>query len=278
MKTMFSIGETAKLMGISVQALRYYSKRGVLLPSYVNPETGYRYYSSSQFHLINRIKNLQNLGMSLADIADILRSGNTDYLLEKLIKQKEIAIQNLRQAQNAYEDINWYIDYFNYPKNDFPHGIPYKLKFGKRYLLVGPCYQNESTMNGYIRLNTIKNKPRFNNLYYYKWYVYLIDYKDMKNKTLNVKYTGLFLKEPPAFDSPYIIEIPAGNYICFKGRIRTEDWDPSLVIKCFEGRSSPKLVIACEYENSLWKFDNSTFEVQVLMGCFDIKDRYEKII
>ena len=45
MDQMFTIGKMASLTGISVQALRYYDKLGLLRPTYVNPTTGYRYYS-----------------------------------------------------------------------------------------------------------------------------------------------------------------------------------------------------------------------------------------
>ena len=37
---LLSIGEVANLKGVSVKALRYYERVGVLRPAYVNPETG----------------------------------------------------------------------------------------------------------------------------------------------------------------------------------------------------------------------------------------------
>ena len=45
---LLSIGEVANLKGVSVKALRYYERVGVLRPAYVNPETGYRYYTMCQ--------------------------------------------------------------------------------------------------------------------------------------------------------------------------------------------------------------------------------------
>ncbi|MFD1176457.1 MerR family DNA-binding transcriptional regulator [Paenibacillus puldeungensis] len=44
MKTKFSIGETAKINNVSIQALRHYDKIGLLTPAFVNEESGYRYY------------------------------------------------------------------------------------------------------------------------------------------------------------------------------------------------------------------------------------------
>lgn len=45
MKRYYSIGETAKLLGISTQTLRHYEKIDLLYPKLTDEKTGYRYYS-----------------------------------------------------------------------------------------------------------------------------------------------------------------------------------------------------------------------------------------
>ncbi|WP_272509083.1 MerR family DNA-binding transcriptional regulator [Clostridium ganghwense] len=45
MKEYFSIGETAKINNVSIQALRLYDRMGLLKPAYVDPENNYRYYT-----------------------------------------------------------------------------------------------------------------------------------------------------------------------------------------------------------------------------------------
>ena len=67
-ENLYSIGEAAEILGISVQTLRYYDKIKLLEPAYINPNTGYRYYSYIQLSLIDRIRYLQNFGLSLKDI------------------------------------------------------------------------------------------------------------------------------------------------------------------------------------------------------------------
>ena len=47
-ENLYSIGEAAEILGISVQTLRYYDKIKLLEPAYTNPNTGYRYYSYIQ--------------------------------------------------------------------------------------------------------------------------------------------------------------------------------------------------------------------------------------
>ena len=43
-----TIGEVAKVKQISIKALRYYEKIGILKPAYCDPDTGYRYYKNEQ--------------------------------------------------------------------------------------------------------------------------------------------------------------------------------------------------------------------------------------
>ena len=44
---MFSIGEFSIISRLSVKALRYYHDEGILIPDYIDDETGYRYYRNA---------------------------------------------------------------------------------------------------------------------------------------------------------------------------------------------------------------------------------------
>ena len=45
---MYKIGEFSKMSKTTIKTLRYYENEGLLMPSYVDPYTNYRYYESSQ--------------------------------------------------------------------------------------------------------------------------------------------------------------------------------------------------------------------------------------
>lgn len=75
MKSYYTIGETAKLLGVTTQTLRHYEKIGILQPRKIDSHTGYRYYSFDQFHIIDRVKYLQGLGLHLNDIGQIIKKG-----------------------------------------------------------------------------------------------------------------------------------------------------------------------------------------------------------
>lgn len=86
---LFSIGDMARLFHLSVGALRHYEAEGLITPEYVDPSSGYRYYSVRQFEPLNTIRYLRTLDIPLEGISDFLRSRNLDKIEEKLRQQKE---------------------------------------------------------------------------------------------------------------------------------------------------------------------------------------------
>jgi DNA-binding transcriptional MerR regulator len=69
---MLTIGAFARLGGVSVRALRHYEQLGVLVPQTIDPATGYRYYKAAQLARLHRIQALQDLGLSLQQLAPLL--------------------------------------------------------------------------------------------------------------------------------------------------------------------------------------------------------------
>ena len=65
---MLKIGEFSKLSPLTVKALRFYEKEGILLPASTDKWTGYRYYSIEQMQRLNTIRHLQRLGFTLDEI------------------------------------------------------------------------------------------------------------------------------------------------------------------------------------------------------------------
>jgi DNA-binding transcriptional MerR regulator len=59
MTNLMSIGRFAQITHLSVKALRIYAREGLLLPMYVDPESGDRYYSLTQAAVTARIRLLR---------------------------------------------------------------------------------------------------------------------------------------------------------------------------------------------------------------------------
>lgn len=99
---MLRIGEFSRLSGVSVKTLRFYSDRGLLRPSTVDPWTGYRLYSHRQLEMVARIRSLRDLGFGLDKIAAILdnpRSLRTQLLEQRDALAREAATASRRLAR-----------------------------------------------------------------------------------------------------------------------------------------------------------------------------------
>lgn len=90
------IGELAEQTGVSVQAVRYYERRG-LLPTPDRTASGYREYDGSDALRLSFIRRTKELGFTLSEIRDLLdlqvRPGTTADDVRRRAVEK---IQSLR--------------------------------------------------------------------------------------------------------------------------------------------------------------------------------------
>jgi DNA-binding transcriptional MerR regulator len=98
------IGSFARIAQVSTRALRLYDKLGLLKPAQVDPSTDYRYYSIDQLPRLNRILALKDLGFSLDQIAEVLRSDLSAEQLRGMLTMKRAEVERRvadEQAQLA---------------------------------------------------------------------------------------------------------------------------------------------------------------------------------
>ncbi len=70
------IGELARLAGVNPRTLRYYERIGLLTPT-SRTQAGYRVYSPGDADRLAFIRRAQSVGLSLAEIADIIALRDT---------------------------------------------------------------------------------------------------------------------------------------------------------------------------------------------------------
>lgn len=107
---MYRIGEFSELSKTTIKTLRYYEKEGLLIPSHVDQDTGYRFYETKQLPELAKIISLRQMGLSINNIKSILNGGSLEQIL-KLRKQEletEISLYNsqLLQINNLLEGKN----------------------------------------------------------------------------------------------------------------------------------------------------------------------------
>ena len=69
---LLSIGELARLSGLSIGALRHYDALALLVPAHVDPSTSYRRYTRAQVETARTVGQLRDLEMPLEEIRELL--------------------------------------------------------------------------------------------------------------------------------------------------------------------------------------------------------------
>lgn len=109
-ETLLKIGEVADFFQISVKAVRIYEKKGIIVPAYIDPESGYRYYTPDQLHQLAALLELKALGFSLDEIKDVMVGESSKEALYKAMQEKLRNWENLvimaQSKMDAIESIS----------------------------------------------------------------------------------------------------------------------------------------------------------------------------
>lgn len=97
---MLKIGEFAQLSQVSMKTLRHYDALGLLRPSQINPETGYRLYDIKQLADMMRIQALKDCGFTLEEIIPLLQTHDLK-AIESLLNQRVTAQQKVVADEQA---------------------------------------------------------------------------------------------------------------------------------------------------------------------------------
>ena len=101
----YSIGDMAKLCGISPRQLRYYDQIGLIKPSYRNPDTGYRYYTEDQVEMLFFLNELKNIGVSNDSIQRLFINRDVYQMVEELQLNLAMVEQEIQSSLARYRNI-----------------------------------------------------------------------------------------------------------------------------------------------------------------------------
>ena len=88
MRTRFTVGEMARLSGLSKQTLIFYDRTGVFSPRAVDPSNGYRYYAAEQLEALDNVLMLKEMGLSLEEIRAFMHERSGRRALEVMEMQR----------------------------------------------------------------------------------------------------------------------------------------------------------------------------------------------
>ncbi|MDD6340971.1 MAG: MerR family transcriptional regulator [Eubacteriales bacterium] len=138
---MLKIGEFSKLSMLTVKTLRYYEKEGLLCPSSVDPQTGYRFYETRQLETAARIKALRQLDFSV----DAIRRYLSGEPVKDALAQKE------RELKERRTDIDTMISVIKFLSEDT------EMKYQAVLKTIPECtvYSEERVLKDYGELTQL---------------------------------------------------------------------------------------------------------------------------
>jgi DNA-binding transcriptional MerR regulator len=99
-----SIGTFSRVTRLSQKALRLYGSLNLLLPAWIDPDSGYRYYRSEQVRDDRLIRSLREIGMPLATIRRVL--GGSPREAQSLMRSHVTSLEEqARKARTALPDL-----------------------------------------------------------------------------------------------------------------------------------------------------------------------------
>ena len=256
MNNFLSIGELAKLRNINVQSLRYYEKLGILIPAYINPENGYRYYSLEQIMILDTIILCIDLGIPLKDLKNYVNAeGELEF--EHLLKDgKKLAKEKIRKIESSIDSINRTLQHINAQKTFQGRAGYYSRYIFERYYIAIPCKTIMSAQEYENNLSHLFSLAKKQNLQASFPHGIIFTYHNGQFTASNI-----FLEILPS-DSSIVQKLNAGNYLCFQ-EPREAHSDPLTIFPQKLLNQENVNVIISSMSPNTYKYDNVTLEFQI---------------
>ncbi len=112
----YTIKQVSEKTGLSIYALRYYDKEG-LLPLVKRSQSGIRKFSDNDIDWLGLICCLKNSGMSIENIKEFMNlclQGNETVEIRRniLLKHKSNILAQMKQLENSLNTINYKIEHY----------------------------------------------------------------------------------------------------------------------------------------------------------------------
>lgn len=264
MNTKFSIGEVSKIFNITVHSLRHYHKIGLIVPSYVDESSGYRYYTFEQFQYLSRFKYFRSLGLSLEQIKQVFETGKKQDLQAILKEIREEKHKELKDIQEMVERIDFITDYYSFNEDNDLLNLIYKKSFDERFLFISDRGKNTIEEMD-VSLHRKLYSRKYRDINFMRQFGYILDFEELKKSNFKPHCTSVTLKEAHQVTEKDLVILPKGEYVCFCTRILNENFDISPLIQYIEKRKqqTPKFVLALEFEDHLHEYYNALYEIQL---------------
>lgn len=99
--SLVSIGDFSRMTHLTVKALRYYHDVGVLMPATIDPDSGYRRYSTEQVPVAQVVRRLRDLEMPIDSVREVVSAPTIDARNRAIAEHLAHMERRLQQTRGA---------------------------------------------------------------------------------------------------------------------------------------------------------------------------------
>ena len=214
-ENLLSIGALSKQTGVHIKSLRYYDSLGILRPAYIDPGSGYRYYSLQQIPVVDAIQLCVDLDIPLKQFTDYCMDGGSRIHYSKLIERGTILakekIQTIQERLAKLEKMRSEIERGELIQRS--DGMV-RCSFPAMNLLLAPYPENEAEMKVLALFHRLVRTAESSGL--------IINY--FSGRQLHCQgsqrellfYIGVDVPEGVQNLPENLLRLPAGEYLCCK--------------------------------------------------------------
>lgn len=281
MKTVFSIGDTAKIHHISKQTLIYYDTIGLLKPYKVDPSNNYRYYSMDEFAVLDVILLLKDLGVPLKQIQDYLKNRTVSSSIDLFEQQRLRINEKIRSLKRTKDKITNKLAVFrDYAQEEFVFDIPFVHHFPLRHVIEMPMDQPGDLLQFNISIKKLMMYLRKQEIDFNYQLGSTTTLQNIKNGLPDINASIFTLVDKPMKD-PFYKTIPAGDYVCiyFKGNYEDFSKPYQLLLSYIEEHGYTVKGPAYEFSISdMYTVSNSAeYVTEITLELVKENEDYEKV-
>ncbi len=262
-KALLSIGEFSKITGVGIKALRYYDEIGILPPAWIDPESGYRYYSFHQKAIADAIQFCVELGIPLKQFPEYTNEPASWIRYADLVEHgEELIREKIRTLQERLALLKEMRTEIQRAESSYQNSQPEKYRLPARDIWMVPYEGSQSCeaagqLTNKIILDIHQNGMHLGNTggllllrQEGRWQQFLfVDVQNIPDQKQK---------------HPHILHIPQGIYLCRK--VEHSDmqqvWDWS---RPFVSEDGIRLVIETELFVGNYRFSSPVLEQRCLL-------------
>lgn len=256
MKNLLSIGELSRIRNVNVQSLRYYEKLGILIPSYINPESGYRYYSLEQIMILDTIILCIDLGIPLKELKKYVNEEGELEFEHLLNDGKKLANEKIKKIESSLDSINRTLQHIHAQKDFLGREGYYSRYIFERFVVTIPCEIKMEAKTYENNLSQLFRIARNNHLQASFPHGIIAYYKNGTFENAN-----MFLEVLPS-DSSEVQKIADSNYLCFQEKREIHSNPLDIFPGKLTGKDKCQIIISCMSPNT-YKYDDVILEFQI---------------